>query len=284
MNKNFDCIVIKKGSISDISWLDENYAEKISNLNLYEIINNNCDEFMNIIEKYLEINKYDISKIKLNTTIVGDEPYYLYEIIYIDFLNNEEYCIPENENQIANLYNIENFKIYSNAIIFKTHIPSLYDSLDFCSITKNDLKNILYDRVYTKIVIWDGDKWKETRVACNLDNYAKIFFDDDDYEKYDLIFLNHNLYFLYTTSYGERDICGKLINKPIDKCIIFTMKSEEYRGNITLDEVNKIIYLSKILDTYSTPPEFLEDTIDSSGRKIIYNKYKVLDNIYYKYK
>jgi len=284
MDNNFDCIVIKKGSISEISWLDENYAEKITNLNLYEIINNNNDIFMNIIEKYLEINQFDISKIKVNTTIVGDEPYYLYEMMYIDFLDNKEYCIPENENQIANLYNINNFKIYSNAIIFKTHIPSLSDSLSFCSITKNDIKNILYDRVYTKTVIWDGDKWEETRVAGNLDDYAKIFFDDDNYEKTDLIFLNHNLYFLYTSSYGEKDICGKLINKLIDKCIIYTMKSEEYRGNITLDEINKIIYLSKILDTFNTPAYLLEDKVDNSGKQIINNKYKILDLIYYKYK
>jgi hypothetical protein len=77
--------------------------------------------------------------------------------------------------------------------------------------------------------------------------------------------------------------CGSLINKNIEKCIIFTMKSEEFRGNITLDEVKKIVYLSDKLSNYQTPSELLEEKNDSLGRKIIYNKYKVLDYLYNKY-
>lgn len=278
----FNTIIIKQGSISDVSWLDDNYAEKLMNLDLFEIINTTNNNFMNIIENYLEINKYDENdNIKINTVNIGDEPNFFYEMLYIDFSKNIKYNNNDNENQLASLYNLDNEKIYSNVIIFKTHLPSLTDSLESCSITKKDLENILYNRVYTKIVIWDGDKWNEIRVKGDLIHYANIFFDGDNYEKTDLIFLNHNIYIWFTTSYGEKGICGKLINKTIDKCIIFTMKSEEYRGNITLDEVNKIIYLSNILDKYDTPEIFLKEKIDKLGRRIINTKYKVLDCIYH---
>ena len=49
---------------------------------------------------------------------------------------------------------------------------------------------------------------------------------------------------------------------------------------ITRTIVNKIIYLSKILSNFMTPSEYTEEKVDNLGRKIIYNKYKVLDLIY----
>jgi hypothetical protein len=58
------------------------------------------------------------------------------------------------------------------------------------------------------------------------------------------------------------------------------MKSEEFRGNLTLDEVNKIIYLSKILSDFKTPNKYTEEQTDKIGRKIIYNRFKVLDSVY----
>ena len=55
----------------------------------------------------------------------------------------------------------------------------------------------------------------------------------------------HNINIWYTTAIdGNKTLCGTLVDKYVDKCIWFTMKSDEYRGNLTLDEVNKIIYLS----------------------------------------
>ena len=93
----------------------------------------------------------------------------------------------------------------------------------------------------------------------------------------------HNINIWYTTDYGENNICGKLITEPIEKCIWFTMKSTEFRGNLTLDEVKKIILLSNNLNNYKTPNELTEEKFDKLGRKIINNKYKVLDYMYNKY-
>ena len=92
----------------------------------------------------------------------------------------------------------------------------------------------------------------------------------------------HNINIWYISDNGTKNVCGKIINEPIEKCIIFTMKNDIYRGSISLDEVHKIIYLSNILSNYITPEEFIEEKIDKNNRKIIVNKYKVLNKLYYK--
>jgi len=279
--KNF--IVIKPGSISHLSWTDEKYIDKILDLNLYEIVEYNDDNFLDLVDKYLDIDNCEIDKLTITNEIIGDEPYYMYEMMFIDLSDH----IAENmiENEIGTLFSLESTKIYSNIIILKTHLPSLSDEINLCSITKLDLNNILLNRVYTKIVIWDDSKFIEQRIIGDIKDYAKIFFDDEYFEKKEILFLNHNLTIWYTTSYGEKGICGRLIDKPIDKCLIYTMKSEEYRGNITLNEIQKIIKLSNILevDTLNTPEEFSLEKYDKLGRKIIYTKFKILDFIYNKY-
>ena len=60
------------------------------------------------------------------------------------------------------------------------------------------------------------------------------------------------------------------------------MKSEDHRGNLTLDELNKIIFLSNKLDTYDVNSNNvnLNEELDSLGRKIIKNKYRILDSVY----
>ena len=61
------------------------------------------------------------------------------------------------------------------------------------------------------------------------------------------------------------------------------MKSEDYLGNITLDEVKKMIKLSEKIDRYVIPVEFSEDDITDNGRIIKNTKYKILDKVYNKY-
>jgi hypothetical protein len=91
------------------------------------------------------------------------------------------------------------------------------------------------------------------------------------------------LYNLEEKYEGNRTICGNLLSVPIDKCIIFVMKSNELRGNISLDEVEKIIYLSKVIDDYKLSGEYIIDKKDENGRKIINTKYKILNKYYQKY-
>ena len=95
-----------------------------------------------------------------------------------------------------------------------------------------------------------------------------------------MLFLMHDINIWYVAdNYGDK-VCGNILDQPLEKCVWFTMKSEELRGNLTLDEVKKIIHLSKKLTDYKTPEIFKEEIKDKYDRRIIYNKYKVLDYMY----
>ena len=75
---------------------------------------------------------------------------------------------------------------------------------------------------------------------------------------------------------GRRMVLGDLLQAtPIDKCLIYTMKSEKYRDNITLNEVMRIINVSKKIISYKDPYEDSEKR-DMHGRKLIWTKYKTL--------
>lgn len=284
-NDNFDCIVIKKGTIKQIEWSSPDYLNKILDLDLIDIVNTNQDNFINFLSSSLEINKYKVKNMDIKKEIITEEPNYIYELLYIDLEKELSYHQPENTNELANLINTNGDTIYSNAILLKTYIPSLSDSIILCSINKMDVKRFLSDRIDTKIVIWD-DEWSETTVMGDLNIYANIFFDNETYYKYEVGFLMHNINIWYTTIdvpfNKNKSLCGNLLNKSIDKCLWFSMKTDEYRGNLSLDEVKKIIYLSTKLSNYNTPPEFVGDKIDKLGRKIINSKYKVLDFLYNK--
>ncbi len=280
-NETFEVLVIKSGSIKHLSWMDPDYSKKLMELDLFETVKTNADNFLEVIATKLNVNNYNVKDLHVKTEIIGEEPYYLYEMLYIDLEKETTFHNDNNLNELASLININGEQIYSNAIIFRNHLPSLSDSMTLCDVSKKDIERLLFDRVHTKIVTCDEGKWVEDRVVGDLNNFAQIFFDNEKYEKLEIPFLMHNINIWYTTSLdGNHSLCGNLIDDTIDKCIWFSMKSDEYRGNLSLDEVTKIIHLSTVLKSYKTPEKFFEEKNDSIGRKIIYNKYKVLDYLY----
>jgi hypothetical protein len=283
-DKSVECLVIKQGLIKDISWKDPNYLNKILELDYIESVIFTSENFLDMLAIYLGVNNFSVSNMSAKTVIVGEEPYHIYEMTYIDLEKETKYHNDENINEIANLISINGDKIYSNAILFRNHLPSLTDSMELYNVNKEDLKRLLQKRAYTTVVIGDSfeNKLIEDNVIGEIETYAKKYFEGEEYKKIELGFLMHNINIWYTIGIDENKICGNLINeKYIDRCIFFTMGSEQYRGNLTLDEVNKIILLSLKLKEYKTPSEYTEDKNDELGRKIIYNKYKVLDKIYF---
>ena len=286
-DNNFDILIIKPNKINDISWLDLDYSKKLMNLDIYEIYTTNKNNFENMIYTKLNISSFNIPNLTIKNEIIGEEPYYIYELLYIDTntTNNINYENEDNINELATLLNINEDKIYNNVIILKTYISSLSDSMLFESITKNNIQLLLHNRVNTKIVIWDWTNgWKEEEIIGDLTTYINILFEGDNYNQININFLMHDINIWYVEDkYGDK-VCGNILNKPLEKCIWFTMKSEDYRGNLTLDEVNKIIKLSLHLENYNIPDEFNIDKYDKYNRQIIYNKYKILDSMYDKYK
>jgi hypothetical protein len=282
-NDNFECLLIKPNNIKDISWLNLEYPKIISELDTYETLITNCDNFIEIIATKLETDKFNIPNLSIKNEIIAESKDYFYELLYIDLLDYKDYHNVENE--VATLLNINGDIIYSNALLLKNYLPSLTDSITIVDAKKIDIQNILSNRVNTKIVTWDYDNnWKEIEVIGDLNYFAKNFFEDCDYQKIEFAFLLHNINIWYITdNYGEKNVCGTFISKPIEKCLLFTMNTNELRGNLTLDEVKKIIFLSDKVNSYKTPSELLEEKNDNLGRKIINNKYKILDYMYHKF-
>lgn len=280
---SFECLVIKPGLLNNLSWKDPNYVSQIMESEYIETVIFNKDNFTNMLGKCLNINKYNSPNIMAHTEIIGEEPYYLYEMSYINFEREQQYINTENINEIGNLLNINGELIFSNIILFKNHIPSLSKSMKLCSMTREDLKRLIYKRANNTIVLGDtfNEVLMEEDIMTDMETFAKKYFEGEEYIKKELAFLMHNINIWYSIGLMENDFCGKLIEeKYIDKFIIFTMNTDTYRGNITLDEVKKIISLSLKLNEFKTPPEFYDEEIDELGRHVIYNKYKVLDKMY----
>ena len=189
-------------------------------------------------------------------------------------------------NEIAMIINKEPIIIKGNVIIFKEYTPSLTNEVSFKDMFKNNLEQLLLSRKYNTVVIWDDStmKWREDKMI-RLSEYIKDFFEDEEPETKHIEFLMHNIHIFYMHSkYGNKYVCGRLLNDiPIEKCLIMTMKSEDYLGNITLDEVSKMIKLSEKIERYVVPSEFSEDYISQNGRIIKNNKYNILDKVYNKY-
>ncbi len=112
-----------------------------------------------------------------------------------------------------------------------------------------------------------------------------IFFSENRYriKKIELAFLKHNINVWYTEDkYGTLDCFGNILPDiaRVDKMIVFSMWSDEYRHNLTMKEFEMIRFLSKKLESYDVPKELLTEENDELGRNIIKNKYRILHKIY----
>ena len=163
----------------------------------------------------------------------------------------------------------------------------------YVDVTSKNLKEMLERRTNTTVITYDSDDevYRETPIMGSLDQYAQVFFGEAQYtyKKIELPFLKHNINIWYSENkYGNLDVFGNLLPElsRVDKMIVFTMWSDNYRGSITLDEFNKIKFLSKILNKYTIPEEFEMETewLDQINRPIIKNKYRILNTLYNKIK
>lgn len=281
----YKVLVIKESSIEHLNWKDPNYSKQIIDLDVFDTILINKDNFSELVSKSFNINKYaDVKNLTVKNEVIYEEPNYIYELLYVDLLTSPQHHTTI--NAVGGLLNINSEPVYSNALLFKNYIPNDSNSMSLCDVEKIDILHILNNRKENKIVVWE-DEWREDSIIGDIEYYAKGFFGDQSYEKIEFGFLLHNInvwYCIDQTKLIGQQIGGNILKGHIEKCFWFTMKSTEYRGNLSLDEVNKIIYLSKILTDYKTPNEYIEDSNDDLGRKIIYTKYKVLDLMYNKSK
>jgi hypothetical protein len=281
---NFNLLLIKPNKIDHLDWLDSLYTDNISKENCYEVIKTNPENFVKDITYSLLIDKYNTVGLEVAKQIICEIPDYIYELLYVKKIS--DIGISTNidifdVNEIASLLNTCDEKIYGNTLLLKTYLPTLSKTMILSNIDNNDIKTILDNRVKTKVVIYDGE-FKEEYVVGDLETYAKEFF-DDTWNKLEIPFLLHNINIWYDTLECKmrNTICGKIINKPVYKCIWFTMINDEFRGSLSLSEVEKIIKLSYKLEyPYIAKLEWIEDEKDEFNRDIIKNKYRVLELAY----
>jgi len=273
--KPFYITLVEPGKINHLDWNNPDYVQTLISM---PFITTHEVEPSKFFEKIHQLLKIDETNNHLMNEYIAEEPDYIYEMMYINTLNIES-DLPFNE--FASLLHLEKEVVRGNAIIIKSYIPSLSNDMSFTDMKNSDLFKIIRDRGFTKIVVYD-EKLREEEIYGDIEVFAKNFFEEESYKKEEFAFLKHNINIYYTKSeYGEENICGKLLDGKIDKFMIFTMLTDTIRGNITLNEVNKIIKLSNKLEPPYLPEEkWTKEEKDEYGRIIIKNRFRILDNIY----
>lgn len=284
---DFKLLLIKTNNIQDMNWGDPNYLDNILNSDYVDEVTFSPTQFAVDLGRTLDVEKYELPDVKC--TLFYEEPDYHYEILYIDLLPN--YKKKEIENQFSLLLqNNGDEKIFGNALIMKTHVPvNDMKYMKISNISRNDIKRILENRVNTSVITFDNGDYEEKKVVGSMEQYAESFFDEEDkyrIQKMEIAFLRHNINIWFTKfDYGFDNVCGNLLKHlVINKCIIFTLINDNIRGNLSMDEFNKIKFLSEKLEKYGIPEELQNEDKDNLGRLVIKNKYRILEYMFNKFK
>ena len=291
--ENFDVLLIKPCNITSYQWDHPDYINTLLSQDFCSIVNMPYEP-IKYLEKVAELlNVNDCEAPYMEPHIVGSNKNETFEILYLDYTDNEKEQMAKEKdkhlNQLAQLFDLEEKLLFGNAIIQKVNIPHDTLTMKYDNLKLKDLEAMMHDRVYTKVVLYEDDTYHEEEIIGALDLFADKFFDEDksNYKKFQIPFLKHNLNIWYVTNeYGESGVCGKLLsdNCKIEKCIFFSMLTDTIRCSLTLEEVEKILYLSKELTDYTVPHEMNIEEKDEFDRIIIKNKYRILETIYQTHK
>jgi hypothetical protein len=283
--QSFQILLVKPEKISHIPWQSSKYLDILFNLSIYQPIKTDPGNFLLKIAESLETDKKMHSDVI--TSVICESPTYLYEMICINYA---EYEIPDTEeNEFGTLINTRGKKVYGNLLITKTLIKETTISMKFVNMEMEDLyklfksraehKGVVYEDGELKEYIWKGDK-------TNFKNVLDDIFDGEKPKHIELPFLLHNINIYYRSLNKEKYdkyILGKLVKVPIYQCFIMTYLTDDLFGNITLKEVKDIIFLSNFLEEYKPDKELLKEEFDEFNRKIIKNKYRILNQTVEKY-
>lgn len=261
--------------LKQFDWNNPNYVNLLVSQPYVKTTQVTSETFFENVQKFLNVNENNL----LVTETIGEEPLNNYQLIYVDKNNNNGKM-----NQFATLLNSNGEVVFGKAIVIKNYIPTMTNENRFDNMDSSALHKMLHSRGFNTFVVWDdeSEKWREEEIYGSFDNYAKKFFDNEPYKTCEIAFLKHNLNIWYLPSeYGQPNVCGSLLNCKVEKVLVFTMLTNEIRGNITKEEVEKIFKLSNVLKPPFNPDnKWFEDEKDEYGRLIIKNKYRILDNVY----
>ena len=287
--KPYMVLVVSPNTINDREWSSPSYLHSLVNDTFCKYETIDPKDYIEKIATFLQVNNYAYPDVKVH--VISENVDYIDEIMYIDVF--PEYKIESLKNEFATLLNIDGEIIFGNAIITRTMIPSTDNITDnsanmwYIDINSSDIEEMLHRRVNTNVVVYDSDEelYSNLQLSGSLDTFAETFFGEAQYtyKKLELGFLKHNLNIWYSENkYGSLDVFGNILPElaRVDRMIVFTMWTDNYRGNIYLDEFNKIKYLSKKLKDYNVKEEYETESFDHLNRLIIKNKYRVLNTVY----
>jgi hypothetical protein len=283
----FNIMVVSPNKVQHLDWKSSTYLHDLVNGEYCKTFSIDPSKYIETIGDILSIEKQKhpvIDTKVISETYVSEKHNMIIEMM---FVQHEDDGDGEELNEFAILLDVSDTKIYGTAILMCTLVANNDNDMHFIDITHEILEKMLYSRANTKVITYDADEeaYNEVEVFGPLDQFADDFFSENRYriKKLELPFLKHNLNVWYTEDkYGTLDTFGNILpdTSRVDKMIVFSMWSEEYRHNLTMKEFEIIRFLSKKLEKYDVPDEYLNEERDEIGRVIIKNKYKILHKFY----
>ena len=280
-NSSFQVLLVKPNTIEEYDWADVNYISNILNTDYcsYKKISYDNNEYLKDMGLLLEYHQFNQPLVESH--VISIQKNYIYEIVHMIFEPKHEDINMMKPNAIGMLFDLQGDPIFNNIILMKYHNPIDGTPKKYEDITKKDLEYLMYKRIYTTVVIYEDDTFREEEIPGPIEDFANIFFKGDEgkLKKKELAFLKHNINIWYLEDeLGEQEICGKLIdnNPKIFKFFIFSKLTEDRRNNLSLEEVEKIIYLSGVLENFN--PKTDENIQEE--KQNVKNRYQILWETY----
>ena len=275
--EQFEMMVITPNNIEGYDYNHPGYITKLINQDFNKTVACTPENFFEKIAENLNVNDFEPNDRNVVWHVVHDKPEYFYEILFLDVLDKKKQ-VKEYENQFGTMINTYGEQVFGNMLILKTYIPNNKDkSMVLDNMDKNDLFDILDSRVNTKVVVFQDGEYRQETVRGDMDVFCKKLFEEEFYQKKEFSFLMHNINIYYLKDEYGTELSKNLISGKVESAVIFTMNNDDVRGNITLDEVKKIVELSKDVQYFKPKKEWLEEEKDSLDRDVVKNKYKILE-------
>lgn len=281
--KPFTALFITPNHIKDMDWTHPEYLDKLVSGDYCRYDKIEPERFIDTLGDFFDVKNQVNPFVEVHT--ISEEPEYIMEIMYLDGMN-----IPEKDrviNDFATLLDINNIKVFGNAILTRTYISNTNNDTYFDDITPVKVRNMLYRRAHTTVVTYDADEdgFKEVEVMGPMEDFANDFFSESKYKikTHEIGFLKHNLNIWYSEDkYGTLDTFGNILPDTcrVDKMIVFSMWTQEYRDCFTMKEFDMIKLLSKKLDKWELSEDETKEERDEDGRLIVKNKYRILNQYY----
>lgn len=252
------------------------------------------DKFMDFIVQNLEGKEEEQIHIK----DIGETYNNLYQQFYLDKPEKDDKDI----NMLASYLGYDTIPIYGNVIAYNIEVPRNSKEMKNVSMTKEDIiYNIVCNVLHTGVFLDKNGSITQIYYNNNLDildpNY-KFLKDnsvhqcilDKDYGEVENPYFRYNISFITKKADIAQKDSSSIMN-PIgfrllkgqvwDDIVVISKKKEDVFGDITK---NDIINILKVCDkTSDIDDNDLKEEKDSLNRKIIINKYRILNNKVLKY-